>query len=427
VPRLLLYYHFFHPDDVVSSRHFGDLATEQQRRGWDVTVVTSNRFCRERGRTLPSYENWNGIQIHRVYRPDWEQSTPLPRLANSAWMIGGWFLRTLSLRTRFDAIVIGSDPAFSPALALGLRLAYPKTPLVHWCFDLYPEAIEVEGMSPGTRALAPAARRLMRRAYQCYDRLVDLGPCMRDRLASYRTGVAQETLVPWALVEAERPAEPDPVVRAKLFGDAKLALLYSGTLGRAHEYADFLRLARVCRARSGNAIVFCFASRGYRFEELRRSVGPDDTNIAVAPFAEEGELQPRLEAADVHLLSLKAAWAGIVVPSKFFGSLAVGRPVLFSGPAKSEIASWIAQYDVGLHLEDGKFDAAVDRLHGLIDDRETLIAWKKNALAVHHAKFSIRVVNDQWDLMLRELAGLPAPAHGGVDGAASPATNGTAS
>ena len=66
------------------------------------------------------------------------------RLLNSAWMIAAWFLRTLGLR-RFDAIVVGSDPAFSPALALGLRLAYPRAAIVHWCFDLYPEAIEAEG------------------------------------------------------------------------------------------------------------------------------------------------------------------------------------------------------------------------------------------------------------------------------------------
>ena len=402
MPRLLLYYHFFHPDDVVSARHFGDLAEEQQRRGWKVTVLTSNRSCRQRGQTYPAFESWNGIDIHRVFRPDWDQSQPLSRLLNSAWMIAGWFLHTLR-QPAFDAVIVGSDPSFSPLLALALRLAYPRATLAHWCFDLYPEAILAEKDGAVARALTPVARQLMGLAYRRYDALVDLGPRMRDRLAGYDAGVEQETLVPWALAEAERVAAPDAAVRAELFGDARLGLLYSGNLGRAHDFDAFLSLARACRARSGTAIGFCFAARGYREGELRQAVRPDDSNIRFAPFADERALQARLEAADVHLLSLRAEWAGIVVPSKFFGSLAVGRPVLYAGPADSEVAAWIARYGVGLHVEGDRIQEAVDRLHALLADASDLAGWQANALAVYQREFSKRAVNDRWDGLLRRL------------------------
>jgi colanic acid biosynthesis glycosyl transferase WcaI len=409
-PRLLLYYHFFHPDDVVSARHFGDLAEEQQRRGWQVTVLTSNRSCRQRGQTFAPHESWNGVEIHRVFRPDWDQSKPLFRLLNSSWMIAAWFLRTLGLG-RFDAIIVGSDPAFSPALALGLRLAYPRAALVHWCFDLYPEAIQAEGDSVAVRALTPVARQMMALSYRAFDSLVDLGPRMQARLGAYRSGATQETLVPWALAEAERVAAPDLAVRAELFGDAKLGLLYSGNLGRAHEFEPFLRLARACRARSGDAISFCFAARGYREGELRRAVTPADSNVRFAPFADESALQSRLEAADLHLLSLRPEWAGIVVPSKFFGSLAVGRPVIYAGPADSEVASWIAQHDVGLHLEqdDQAVAVAADRLHALLADASDVTRWQANALAVYQCEFSKRAVNDRFDTLLRRLVAHRAP------------------
>ena len=402
MPRLLLYYHFFHPDDVVSARHFGDLAEEQRRRGWQVTVLTSNRSCRQRGQTFAPHESWNGIEIHRVFRPDWDQSRPLSRLLNSAWMIAGWFLRTLRLG-RFDAIIVGSDPAFSPALALGLRLAYPRAALAHWCFDLYPEAIQAEGNGAAVRALAPVARRLMALSYRAYDALVDLGPRMQARLAAYGSDAVRETLVPWALAEAEHVAAADPAVRAELFGGARLGLLYSGNLGRAHEFEPFLRLARACRARSGDAISFCFAARGYREPELRGAVTPADTNVRFAPFADESALVARLEAADLHLLSLRPEWSGIVVPSKFFGSLAVGRPVLYAGPADSEVATWIAQHDVGLRIAEDEVDAAADRLHALLANASDLARWQANALAVYQREFSKSAVNDRWDALLRRL------------------------
>jgi colanic acid biosynthesis glycosyl transferase WcaI len=288
-------------------------------------------------------------------------------------------------------------------LALALRLAYPRAVLVHWCFDLYPEAIQAEGDSAAVRALTPVVRRIMALSYRAYDGLVDLGPRMRARLAAYRSGATQETLVPWALAEASSVAAPDPAVRAELFGDATLGLLYSGNLGRAHEFEPFLRLARACRARSGNAISFCFAARGYREGELQRAVTPADTNVRFAPFADESALLSRLEAADLHLLSLRPEWAGIVVPSKFFGSLAVGRPVIYAGPADSEVAAWISQYDVGLNLVEDDIGAAVARLHALLADASDVPRWQANALAVYQREFSKRTVNDRWDTLLREL------------------------
>ena len=403
MPRLLVFYHFFHPDDVVSARHFADFAEEQQKRGWQVTVVTSNRACRDRTMVYPARENWRGIEIHRVFRPAWDQAEWVPRLGNSVWLTLGWFLHTLRLGS-FDAIVIGSDPAFCPMLSIPLRLSRRGTPIIHWCFDLYPEAIEAEGGGRAVRALAPLARLMMKLAYRCYDEIVDLGPTMRGRLEAYgkKAGHGRHrTLVPWALAEPGRVAAPNPKVRAELFPRARLALLYSGTMGRAHDYELFLRLSRACRARSGDKISMCFSSRGNRFQQLCAAVTDEDTNISFAPFADEDALQERLEAADIHLLSLKPEWAGVVVPSKFFGSLAVGRPVIYAGPEQSEIAGWIHESEVGLHLEEHNLDAVVDRLHRLMDQQAEVKRWQENALGVYERQFSKRVVNDGWDQLLR--------------------------
>jgi len=408
LPRLLLCYHFFHPDDVAGARQFAELAREQQRRGWEVAVLTSDRSWRDPRVRYPATEDWEGIRIHRVFRPGWDQARPLGRLANSGWLLGAFVVRALRLPPP-DAVVIGSDPSFAPLAAFVVRAAFPSAALVHWCFDLYPEAIEAEGGGRAVGALAPAARALMGAAYRRLDAIVDLGPRMRQRLAAYPSDAHRETLVPWALVEPARSAAPDAAVRASLFPRARLGLLYSGTLGRAHDYAPFLALARACRARSGDAIALCFASRGHRHDELRRAVGPADTNVVFAPFADERELGLRLEAADLHLASLRPEWAGVVVPSKFFGSLAVGRPVIFAGPADSDIATAIAEHGVGMHLTDDTLPAVVDRLHTLAEHRADLRRWQDHTHAVYQRQFSRRAVNDRWDELLRGLVAAKAP------------------
>lgn len=409
MPRLLLAYHFFHPDDVVSARIFSDFAVEQQRRGWEVSVVTSNRSCFDPARTFSPFEDWNGIQIHRVFRPPWTQARPFQRLGNSGWMTAAWLTKIARLGA-FDAVVVGSDPAFCASMGRGLRRLLPGAALVHWCFDVYPEAIAAEGGNAAVRALVPVARQLMKWSYPAYDELVDIGPRMRERLAEYGPA-AQRTAVPWALAEPPHSAVAEPRARAELYGRAKLALLYSGTMGRAHDHRAFLALARACRARSGDDVTFCFSSRGNRQDELRAAVTPADTNVSFVPFADEQALEARLGAADLHLVSLQPEWAGIVVPSKFFGSLAVGRPVLYAGPADSEIARWVAEYDVGLTLhDDGDLSPIVDRLHGLIDDPGALARWQANAFAVYQRAFSKKVINDDWDRALRGLVARRAAA-----------------
>lgn len=410
MPRLLLVYHFFHPDDVVSARMFSDLAVEQRRRGWDVVALTSNRSCFDPDRTYPAREDWAGGEIHRVFRPPLKQSRPVQRLANSAWMTSAWVARAAGLGP-FDAAVIGSDPAFAPLIGPALRRLWPRAALVHWCFDLYPEAIAAEGGNAAVRALVPAASRLMKWAYGSYDALVDIGPRMGERLAAYGTGARQATLTPWALADAgQQPA--DPTVRRQLFGDTKLALLYAGTMGRAHDHRALLAVARACRRRSGNDVTFCFAARGNRHDELLAAVSAEDTNVRFAPFADEQALGARLLAADLHLISLQPEWAGIVVPSKFFGALAVGRPVLYAGPAESEIARWIAQHDVGVVVGQGEagVEAAAGRLVALAAARDQLAAWQANARAVYLRDFSKTAVNDRWDLLLRDLIGARSSA-----------------
>lgn len=399
-PKLLVLYHFFHPDPVVSARIFSDFAEEQARRGWDVTAVTCTRAHGDDAARFPAEEQWNGVRIVRVFRPAWSQKKPLPRLANSAWLLAAWFLRTEQLGP-FDAIVIGSDPSFAATLAIPLRAARPRTPILHWCFDVFPDAVEAEWTGP-TRLLSPPARSLMSAAYRRCDVVVDLGPCMRARLERYGEVPRRETLTPWALVEPETPAEADPTLRRELFGDAKIGLLYAGSMSRPHDFESLLALARACRARAGDEIVMCFACTGTNLPLLKTAVRPEDTNVRFAPFADERTLERRLEAADFHVGSVRAEYTGVVVPSKFFAALAVGRPFVFAGRADAAVARWIREYGVGQAFEPDAVDDAAARLVVLKEDVAAIRAGRAVALATYHRHFSKRLVNDRWSALLED-------------------------
>ena len=218
----------------------------------------------------------------------------------------------------------------------------------------------------------------------------------------YKHRASRASLTPWALVEPETMRSPDPNTRHQLFGDAKLALLYSGNMGQAHDYSLFLQLARIiCKKDRG--IVFTFACRGNRLEEFKNSVRPDDHNIRFAPFANESELEKRLTAADIHLISLHREWEGIVVPSKIFGSLAVGRPIIYAGPESSAIGKWIRQLDIGLILQEKNLDDVAKKILEIANQRNGLTIWQENAFRAYHKYFSKINIMDRWNRLLRDL------------------------
>jgi glycosyltransferase involved in cell wall biosynthesis len=393
--RVAVLYHYFHPDDVVSARHYGEFCVELARRGWEVSAWPCNRGCRDESLSFPPREQWQGVTIRRVWRPRFRQASGLGRILNAAWMLVAWCRAALlgDRRSAPDVLVIGTDPVLSILVAPLVRKLRPRVRVVHWCFDLYPEVPVAEGLIRANGWLARALKPLLRAAYASCDLVADLGSCMRDRLGVYGHTCRKATLVPWALAEPAEVEAPDPATRRELFGDSPLGLLYSGNFGRAHSYADFLELARRLR---GSGVHVCFGVRGNRAEELRAAVRPDDSNVSLAGFAPEAALLKRLSAADIHLVSLRPEWTGLVVPSKFFGSLAAGRPVIFAGSRASAIARWIEEHGVGWVLEADSAKPVAARLRELAAAPARLAELQRHCHRVYQEQFSRRRVMDGW-------------------------------
>ncbi|HXP84863.1 MAG TPA: glycosyltransferase family 4 protein [Bryobacteraceae bacterium] len=403
MPSALVLYHYFHPDDVVSAIHFSELAGGLSERGWDVTALPSNRGCRDELVTYPSRTDWQGVKIRRVWRPRWRQASTWGRLGNLAWMLAAWSLA--AFRYQPDVVIVGTDPILSLLTALPWKLVRPRTKVVHWCFDLYPDAAIAGGVLRSKSLFARAARWLMRLAYARCDLIVDIGECMRARIRHDTPNARFATLTPWALAEPAQPTAPDPAERRALFRTARLGLLYSGNLGRAHCYERTLSLAR--RLRDEN-VEFTFSVRGNAEAALRSAVNGSavngaNPNVHLHAFVAQDQLEARLGAADIHVVTLRDEWTGAVVPSKFFGALAVGRPVLFEGAPESAVAQWIQQFNVGWLLTAESEEAVAAELSELSRTPAALEDLFQRCHQAYTAHFSKQSVLDAWDRELRAL------------------------
>ncbi len=315
-------------------------------------------------------------------------------------MFGSWALR-VAWDAPADVVITGTDPIFSVGASLPWKWNRSgSTKLAHWCFDLYPEAMFAEGILNPNGLPGRVGNYLSRWFLGNQDLIANLGSCMETLISKQVPSVYQTTLTPWAIAEPSQQPHINAAIRKELFGDAKLCLLYSGSFGRAHSFAEILALARGLR---GESISFCFAVRGNRVAQLKQSISAEDTNIRFAGFASEEELEARLASADIHVASLRPEWTGCVVPSKFFGSLAIGRPVLFAGSGTSALARWIGDHDLGWVVSNENLVEVSEKLKLLARNKESLEQMQSHCFATYKAHFSKEIVLDKWNSHLRAL------------------------
>lgn len=369
-------------------------------RGWEVETWPGNRACHDACVSYPTRpETINGVTVKRVWRPGLKQHSALGRIVNSLWIQRAWTSRLRSSSYQPDVILIGTDPALALSCAPALKALRPKAKIVHWCFDMYPEAAVADGMLGEGNSMVLRAHERMSKGYASCSLVADLGPCMAERLKCYPMQ-KQVTLTPWALKEPSEPLPVDKEERNALFNEASLALLYSGNLGRAHEFYLTLKLAQIMKE---DKIIFCYAARGGRMESLRKAHNPEYTNVLFGSFAPEEHLEARLAAPDVHIVSLRTGWTGVVMPSKFFGALAVGRPVLFEGDEHCSIARWIREYNVGWVLTTESLEAVKNDLLKFSKSPKQKAEMFKRCHQVYSQYFSKKVVLEAWSRELKTI------------------------
>jgi glycosyltransferase involved in cell wall biosynthesis len=122
--------------------------------------------------------------------------------------------------------------------------------------------------------------------------------------------------------------------------------------------------------------------------------------VRFAGYAPREELSESLSSADAHLVTLLPELEGLIVPSKFYGVLAVARPVLFVGAPDGELARIIRAHDCGFVIEPGDGVALASRIRELARDRDRARAIGLRGRALYEEKFDPEIALAAWERVL---------------------------
>ncbi len=352
MPSILFINRVYPPDSGATGRVLEHAARSFVKAGWDVTVLATAASRESAGETVQ-----DGVRIFRVGIL-FSKKTLVARALGYALMIPGLLVKALRL-PRHDVVVTKTDPPMLAVIGPIIK-ATKGSRLIHWAQDLYPEVAEECGVLPKGGFLAGILRRLSTWGIQRHDLTLAVGRCMAERLVG--RGISSEAIrvVPNAGLEGEivptpcaLPRERNALRETHGIGDA-FVIMYSGNMGRAHDFTTVIGAARRLQEQGEKNILFLFVGEGPEEKGLRRAVAARKLeNIRFLSPQPAATLSESLGTGDLHLVTMKEGMEGLVVPSKFYGVMAAARPTLFVGSKDSEVARMILEHGIGQVIVPG--------------------------------------------------------------------------
>jgi glycosyltransferase involved in cell wall biosynthesis len=404
MPRLIFVNRFFFPDHSATSQILSDLTFHLAAAGRDVRVVTSTQIYDDAKAALPASEIINDVHVHRVPSTTYGRGSFPGRAIDYASFYRSMWQCLVALLRPGDIVVAKTDPPLTSIIAMAAARRIGAR-LVNWLQDIYPETA-VELRVPLMRGpVAASLAALRNRSLHEAEATVVVGDLMARKAEALGTPSSRVHVIPnWCHDEVIRPvAHSENPLRQRWGLTGQFVFGYSGNLGRAHEFQTVLAAAE--RLRNEPHFLFLMIGGGKRFEELARVVKRQGlaSSFRFIAYQEQKMLPYSLAAADAHWLSLNPKLEGLLVPSKFYGIAAAGKPMIVIADNNGEIARLVQQHGCGIVVAPGDTDALVGNLRLLSAAPEKVSEMGRRARTMLDAHFTRLQALHRWSAILDQL------------------------
>jgi colanic acid biosynthesis glycosyl transferase WcaI len=402
--RLIFINRFFAPDHSATSQILSDLAFDLAGAGREIHLVTSWQIYDDPKAALPERETINGVDVHRVASTGFGRAALIGRSIDYVSFYRSVRRCLDELVRPGDIVIAKTDP---PLMSVVARPVVRRNGarLVNWLQDIYPETAVELGVpfmrGPVAASLAALRNATLREAAAT----VVVGDLMGHKVKTLGAPAERiHVIANWCNDEDIRlVANADNPLRRQWGLTDKFVLGYSGNLGRAHEFATVLGAAE--QLRNEPRVAFLMIGGGKRFDELSAAVQARGLAGAFRflPYQARTLLSYSLGAADAHWVSLDPRLEGLMVPSKFYGIAAAGKPIVVIGDPNGELAQLARLNDCGFAIAPGDSEALTATLRQLLNAPQAVSEMGARARQMLDAHFTRRQGLARWRRLLDQL------------------------
>jgi colanic acid biosynthesis glycosyl transferase WcaI len=376
--RILLL-NLYYPPDTSATAKMAETVANALAQENEVTILCGRPSydpTERRAWRIFQTEKKENIRVVRVGSTDFPRFNMKKRVLN--YLTYTALVIPRALFTGCDVVLAMTDPPFEGIIGTFVAMLKRK-PYFYNIRDMYPDmAVGGSIVAPGL--LARVWEKLHRWAMRRATRVIVLGEDMRDRIAA--KGVLTEHL---EIVRdgaeilsggAPRPQLDAEVIR-QIRGDFRFVLLHAGNIGF---YGAWDTLIAAAKQLAGDGIGFVFVGEGAQRAQLE-SAANGVSNVRFLPFFLGSKIPSVLAAADAHLITVKRGLEGVVVPSKMYGIVAAGKPIVAVAPRETDAVALGEEQGFSVGADPDRPDELAKTVRELAADPARLGLMSQAALA----------------------------------------------
>lgn len=378
--KLLVYAHYFYPDVASTGQILAELCNGLKDT-FKITVI-----C-----TVPSYsgnvdhkytskrfykENLNGIDILRVRVPEFSKENKISRIKNLVSYFFNAILATFKLEKQDYIFSISQPPILGGILGvIGKYIKGGK--FIYNIQDFNPEQTQAVGYTKNNFILKFA---LLLDKFSCKksSKVIVVGRDMQQTLKrrfSNKNVPDNIFINNWIDENKIYPLKKDHF-KIERFKDKyalkdKFVIMYSGNIGLYYDLENIIKV--IGKFKDRNDVLFAFVGDGTVKNEIESYVKKNQlTNVKFIPYQPKEELNYSLNSADIHWVVNAKGIKGVSVPSKLYGVMACGKPVLGVLEKESEARLILESSNCGVCSDPGDYEDIYTKIQYILDNKKNI-------------------------------------------------------
>jgi len=363
IPKLVVISENFYPSTGATAQLIFDLTESFCESGMNIYVITST----------PG-ENDLRYPVVR-YSAHFSKNTSILSKAISG---ANFFLRSacwiLANVTKNDRVLVVSNPPFICITGLLAKLI-KGIGYIFLFQDIFPRSAVIAGILPARGPLVLFWKSILGLSIKHSLKTVILSHAMKRRCAIEFKNVHKYVVIPnWSILPLSLRGERNPDDSANLHGTIlphrPLKLQYSGNFGRLHDVITILECARLLPPSVAHIEFVGGGAKEIQITTYKNRFSLE--NIIIRDYVKRDELRKSIDGCDVSLVSMTPGAEDTVAPSKLYGVLASGKPIILIASRTSSIANFLLQNECGVVVTPGDPNELAKHIQILSENRSLL-------------------------------------------------------
>lgn len=361
--KLIFVINYFYPDLAATSQLMTELTVSLQK-DFDITVIAAQPgYAGEKHESQKLFEEdyLERIKIIRIKLPEVDKTSKFSRFR---YIFSYFALANIALlkEKKPDVIFTISQPPILGGLIGTIGKFFKRSRHIYSVHDFNPE--QAEAVAYTSKQLVFDLSRAVDKINCRYaDQVLLVGRDMAETLEKrFGNGNAPDYTVisNWTNENEIVPLGKDhPVVRGFLEENGlenKFIVMYSGNLGLYYDLENIIKIAEEFKEQPD--LVFLFIGEGAVKQKMQEYVKTNALeNVRFLPYQPKEFIPYSLNAADIHLVVNQKGIKGVSVPSKVYGVMAAGKPVLGVVEPDSEIDRLVSESGAGIVVEPQNYES----------------------------------------------------------------------